>query len=112
MDEWIPEPQEQGWLEPPRRRPPTAIGIATPPPPRGRGGSRYFETRMHRIGRAFSQSMFALALGLAAANFVAMPILVSLLACLMGGRLVLQRQRSPFSQRMLNLGSHASRRAA
>lgn len=35
MPDWTPEPQTFGWLEPPRRRPPTAVGVATPPPPRG-----------------------------------------------------------------------------
>ena len=30
----LPEPESWGSLEPPRRRPPTAIGVLTPPPPR------------------------------------------------------------------------------
>ncbi len=34
MDDWTPEPQVFGWLEPPRKFPPTAVGVATPPPPR------------------------------------------------------------------------------
>src|SRR4051812_19833728 len=112
MDEWIPEPQEQGWLEPPRRRPPTAIGVATPPPPRGPRRSRYRETRMQRIGRAFAQLMFSTAVGLAAGTFVPVPILLSLLAGLTGGRLILQRRRSRFSKLLLNFGSSTSRRAA
>ena len=112
MDEWHPEPQEEGSLEPPRRRPPTAVGVATPPPPRGPRPSRYFETRMQRIGRAFSQLMVATALGLTASNFVSIPILVSALACLTGGRMILQRRRSRFAQRVLNFGSNSSRRAA
>ena len=33
-------PEERGDLEPPNRWPPTAIGVATPPPPRGRSTSR------------------------------------------------------------------------
>jgi hypothetical protein len=41
MEEWTPKPQESGSLDPPRRRPPTAVGIATPPPPRHRGGEHY-----------------------------------------------------------------------
>lgn len=46
MNDWTPEPQESGWLEPPRKLPPTAVGVATPPPPLGprrrtrRDGSR------------------------------------------------------------------------
>jgi hypothetical protein len=30
-----PTPEERGQLGPPARRPPTAIGVATPPPPHG-----------------------------------------------------------------------------
>jgi hypothetical protein len=33
MNDWTPEPQAFGWLEPPRKYPPTAVGVATPPPP-------------------------------------------------------------------------------
>ena len=33
-DTELPEPESWGSLEPPRRRPPTAIGVLTPPPPR------------------------------------------------------------------------------
>ena len=112
MDEWLPEPQEEGWLEPPRRRPPTAVGVATPPPPRGPRHSRYRETRMQRIARAFAQLAVSMALGLAAGTFVSMPILVSLLVCLTGGQLILRRRRTRFSQLVLNFGSSSSRRAA
>jgi hypothetical protein len=34
MDDWAPEPQAFGWLEPPRKVPPGAVAVATPPPPR------------------------------------------------------------------------------
>ena len=64
MDEWLPDPQEQGSLEPPRRRPPTAVGVATPPPPRGPRRSRYREGRIHRIGRILAQ--LAVSIGVAA----------------------------------------------
>ena len=41
MDEsHTPEPEPSSALGPPRRWPPTAIGVATPPPPRPRGGLR------------------------------------------------------------------------
>jgi hypothetical protein len=112
MDEWVPKPQEDGWLEPPRRRPPTAVGVATPPPPRGPRRSRYRETRMQRIGRVFAQLAFSTAFGLAAGTFVSVPILLSLLVCLTGGRLILRRRRSRLSQLVLNYGSSSSRRAA
>ena len=112
MDEWIPEPQPQGWLEPPRRRPPTAVGVATPPPPRRPRRSRYREIRMERIGRAFAQAMVSLALGLGAGTFIPVPILLGALVCMAGGRFILQRRRSRFSRVVLNLGSSTSRRAA
>jgi hypothetical protein len=67
---------------------------------------------MQRIGRAFAQAAVSVALGLAAGTFVAVPILVGSLVFLAGGRLVLQHQHSRFSERVLNLGSSALRRAA
>lgn len=112
MDEWIPKPEEQGWLEPPRRRPPTAVGVATPPPPRDPRRSRYRETSMQRIGRVFALLAVSTALGLAAGTFVSTPLLLALLAGLTGGRLILQRRRSRFSQLVLNFGSSSFRRAA
>ena len=35
-----PTPEERGQLCPPARRPPTAVGVATPPPPHGPQGWR------------------------------------------------------------------------
>ena len=109
MDEWLPKPQEQGWLEPPRRRPPTAVGVATPEPPRG--PRIYRETRMQRVGRAFSKLAVSTGLGLAAASFIPVPFLVALLVVLVGGRSMLLRRRSRLS-RLMNLGSSSIRRAA
>lgn len=45
MAEFLPIPDPRGSLEPPRRNPPTAIGVATPDPERpylgsGRSGGR------------------------------------------------------------------------
>jgi hypothetical protein len=35
VDEQLePRPDEKGFLSPPNRRPPTAVGVSTPPPPR------------------------------------------------------------------------------
>lgn len=67
---------------------------------------------MQQIGRAFAQAAVSVALGLAAATFVPMPILVGSLAFLTGGRMVLQRRHSRFSERLLYLGSSRLRRAA
>jgi hypothetical protein len=111
MDEWMPEPQERGWLEPPRRRPPTAVGVATPPPP-GPRPRRYHESRMQRIGRVFAHIAFATAFGLAAGTLVPIPVLLSSLVCLTGGRLILQRRHSRFAQLALHFGSSRSSRAA
>jgi hypothetical protein len=55
MDEWLPEPLAEGSLEPPRRHPPTAVGVATPPPPRGPRRSRFRGSRMQRIARLLAQ---------------------------------------------------------
>jgi hypothetical protein len=112
MDEWIPQPEEAGWLDPPRRRPPTAVGVATPPPPRGPRRSRYRETRMQLIGRLFAQLAVSTACGLAAATFLSLPTLVFLLLGLTGGRAILQRRRSRLSRLVLNFGSNSRRRAA
>jgi hypothetical protein len=46
MNDWTPEPQPFGWLEPPRKYPPTAVGVATPPPPR-RPHRRSTRSRWH-----------------------------------------------------------------
>lgn len=111
MDEWIPEPQEQGWLEPPRRRPPTAVGVATPPPPRGPRFSRYRETRMQRIRRVLGQILVSATLGLAAGAFIQMPILIAMLFGLIGTRSA-WRRRSRATDRALGSAARESRRAA
>jgi len=59
--EWPPETQTAGFLDPPRRKPPTAVGAATPEPPpapqrvprqlrRARRG-RLLERALRRLGR-------------------------------------------------------------
>jgi hypothetical protein len=68
---------------------------------------------MHRIGRVFAQMAVATAIGLAAGTFVPMPVLLSSLVCLTGGRVILQQHRSSrFARLALHFGSSASRRAA
>jgi hypothetical protein len=112
MKDWTPDPQESGWREPPRRRPPTAVGVATPPPPHRPRRAEYFETRMQRIGRLFSQMAFATACGLAAGEFVPMVVLASALIGLVGGRFILQRSGTRRARHILHLGSSSLRRAA
>jgi hypothetical protein len=111
MDEWIPEPLEHGWLEPPRRRPPTAVGIATPPPPREPRFPRYRETRMRRIRRALGQIVVSVSLGLAAGAFIEAPVLFALLFGLLGLRSA-WRRRSIAMERAFEAMSRESRRAA
>jgi hypothetical protein len=53
-DDWQPEPLPDGRLGPPRRRPPTAIGTATPDlpsPAYRRARHRFGPTRLQRIAR-------------------------------------------------------------
>ena len=49
MDADAPRPEERGELGPPARRPPTAVGVQTPEPPRRPGRHRLF--RLPRLGR-------------------------------------------------------------
>ena len=51
-DAWPPKPDPFGALEPPRRNPPTAVGLATPPPPAGQ--PRYHDRRISRRRRLAS----------------------------------------------------------
>jgi len=84
MEDWSPDPLEHGSLEPPRRRPPTAVGVATPPPPRR--PSRFHETRTRHIRRTVGQILLSATLGLAAGAFIQTPVLLALLFGLIGMR--------------------------
>jgi hypothetical protein len=53
-DSWQPVPDPFGSLEPPGRNPPTAVGVATPPPPRGKPSSfNRHVLRRRRLASAF-----------------------------------------------------------
>jgi|SRR5688572_9782845 len=57
---WPPKPDPFGDLQPPRRNPPTAVGVATPPPPAG--NPRYYDrhvSRRSRLASAFAGTVFA-----------------------------------------------------
>lgn len=45
---WPPDPEPGGALNPPNRRPPTAVGVATPPPPQGQPRYRNHLSRLRR----------------------------------------------------------------
>lgn len=90
-DEWPPAPEPAGDLNPPRRRPPTAVGVRTPPPPpRHPSRSTYLESsRKRRLAQAFLGASGAFA-GIAAASIAVHPAAViggSVLA-LVGARLL------------------------
>jgi hypothetical protein len=73
-DEWRPEPQPEGRLGPPGRKPPTAIATATPRPP-GKPHRRYRPSRLQRIARGM---LAVLLIGSA-------PVAVGALGLLAGG---------------------------
>jgi len=51
-NEFQPEPEEQGWLQPPGRKPPTAVAAGTlPPGGDGPGGDDYAALKRHRALR-------------------------------------------------------------
>jgi hypothetical protein len=57
---WPPKPDPFGELGPPRRNPPTAVGLATPPPPAGR--PLYYDlhvSRRRRLASAFLGTVLA-----------------------------------------------------
>jgi hypothetical protein len=56
-----PEPEESGFLDPPRRHPPTAVATATPPPPYRRGNYRGFRSRTRLIATAVLAASMGLA---------------------------------------------------
>jgi hypothetical protein len=59
-DAWPPKPDPFSALEPPRRNPPIAVGVATPPPPEGQ--PHYYDlriTRGRRLATAFVGTVLA-----------------------------------------------------
>src|ERR1043165_9875624 len=66
MDDWTPDPQPFGSLEPPRKHPPTAVGVATPPPP-----GRPYRRTSRRRNRRKASVMFAITLVAAGAGVLA-----------------------------------------
>ncbi|MBX3175314.1 MAG: hypothetical protein KF709_12945 [Gemmatimonadaceae bacterium] len=104
-DEWAPEPEPAGNLQPPRRNPPTAVGVLTPPPPHRPQRTRYRASSLRRrLAQAFLGASGAFA-GIAAASIATHPVAVaagSLLA-LAGARLLGISVRSNSAPRELAL---------
>ena len=82
-NDYTPDPEEQGWLSPPGRKPPTAMGTATPPPdPRDPRGNEYAALRSRRarrlrtLGFMLAATILAVSLGTfpLLALFVAAPL--------------------------------------
>jgi len=89
-DTEMPEPESWGSLEPPRRRPPTAIGLLTPPPPRRPDADHaYTGFLRQRLAQGFVGTTFA-ALGavIAASTAGAVEYSVGALLALGGARLI------------------------
>lgn len=59
LSSWPPDPEPGGALDPPNRRPPTAVGVATPPPPRGEPRYRNHLVRLRkRLAEGFTGAVF------------------------------------------------------
>jgi hypothetical protein len=89
-DEWAPTPEPAGDRDPPRRRPPTAVGVLTPPPPRRPKHSAYIESNLRRrLAQAFLGASGAFT-GIAAASIASHPvaILAGSVIALLGARLL------------------------
>ncbi len=89
-DEWAPTPEPAGDLNPPRRRPPTAVGVLTPPPPHRPRRSAYRQPSLRRrLGQAFLGASTTFA-GVAAVSIASHPavLLAGSLIALMGARLI------------------------
>ena len=57
---WPPDPEPGGALNPPNRRPPTAVGIATPPPPPEQPRYRNHLSRLRRrLAEGFTGAVLA-----------------------------------------------------
>jgi hypothetical protein len=108
MSDWTPDPQEKGWLEPPRRNPPTAVGVATPPPPHRRR-SHYHESRLKRAARACGMATIALSAGLTAGALAPLAVSIGIGAGLTGLGVVARVMRS---RRRRRFGQPPLRRAA
>jgi hypothetical protein len=74
---WPPDPETGGALNPPNRRPPTAVGVATPPPPDEEPRYRNHLLRLRRrLAEGFTGAVFAgSAVGIATVGSLATSLL-------------------------------------
>lgn len=74
MDEdRFPAPEPWGGLEPPHRRPPTAVGVMTPPPPPRPGASHHAPNLRRRLALGFV-GVTTVAAGIGVAALAAGPL--------------------------------------
>jgi hypothetical protein len=111
MSDWTPDPQEKGWLEPPKRRPPTAVGVATPPPPHRRGGRYPRESRIRHFALATGGFSLALAAGIATGALAPAAISVAVIGGL-AGYAVFRRISNAIARRRWRASRAHAQRAA
>jgi len=91
------EPQPDGFLDPPRRFPPTAVGVATPPPPRrGRSPQRPSSWIRRTIRRAVSLTVLGaagVAIGTVLPTGVGLALAIGLSSAWLTVRIARRRRR-------------------
>lgn len=113
-DAELPEPESWGSLEPPRRRPPTAIGLLTPPPPRRPDADDVYTGFLRqRLAQGFvGTTVAALGTAIAAATGGATGFSIGAILALGGARIIgLAFRRRPMIVAVA-AQRHARRRAA
>ena|SRR5690349_13785051 len=100
MTDWTPKPEESGSLGPPRRYPPTAVGVATPPPPRGRGSRRFTqESRLRHLTLATLGFLTVSGSGLTLGAFLPTAVSVTVAIGLVAALVTLQVRRNAWRRR-------------
>jgi hypothetical protein len=98
MKDRTPEPKPDGFLDPPRRFPPTAVGVATPPPPRGHRRNFRGESRLRRRVKSAARLLLFLSAGATLGSILPLAasatILAGLSASLVALRIRLRRWKS------------------
>ena len=116
MDEITPNPEPSGRLSPPRRNPPTAVGLLTPPPPPRRPSSgNYRSTLRARLAQGFVGVLaVGVGSGVTAVASGVLGVLVGAVIAFAGAPLLFASARSE-RQRVLRVSSRPQakhRRAA
>lgn len=116
-DSWEPIPDPHGDREPPRRRPPTAVGVLTPPPPRRPSRSVYRgSTLRQRLAQGFVGASGAFA-GIVTTSLASHPlsVLAGAILAVAAARLIglaIRPDSSPDHGRLASTRTATHRRAA